>query len=222
MPPFSHTLDEEGVVLRAFPLVRGGKVARHELLRTLAEEPNPARAPLTNLADLEAQIAANRKGEELLAVLVAERGLDTVDDYMEHLQNDAALAVEQAIRTLSAGVRSFADSLDEGASITVRLEVRNSRLLMDFTGTSLELNSNLNAPRAVTHAAVLYVLRALVGRPIPLNGGCFAPIDLSSREEASFTRPRSGRSWGATWRPPSASWTCCAVHWISPPRVRAP
>jgi 5-oxoprolinase (ATP-hydrolysing) len=51
-------------------------------------------------------------------------------------------------------------------------------MCIDFSGTSHQHDGNLNAPLAVTKAAVLYVVRALVAEPIPLNAGCFAPITL--------------------------------------------
>ena len=52
------------------------------------------------------------------------------------------------------------------------------RVRVDFSGTSPQLASNHNAPLAVTRAVVLYAFRCLVGEEIPLNAGCFEPIDL--------------------------------------------
>jgi 5-oxoprolinase (ATP-hydrolysing) len=60
----------------------------------------------------------------------------------------------------------------------VRITVRGSTMEIDFEGTDDALGNNLNAPRAVTMAAVLYVLRVLVGKPIPLNSGCLRPVTV--------------------------------------------
>jgi 5-oxoprolinase (ATP-hydrolysing) len=49
---------------------------------------------------------------------------------------------------------------------------------IDFTGTGPAQRGNLNAPRAVVTAAVIYVLRMLVAERIPLNGGCLAPVTV--------------------------------------------
>ena len=49
---------------------------------------------------------------------------------------------------------------------------------VDFAGTGPEVEGNLNAPSAVTVAAVIYVLRALVGEDIPLNSGCLRPVTI--------------------------------------------
>jgi 5-oxoprolinase (ATP-hydrolysing) len=62
--------------------------------------------------------------------------------------------------------------------IAVALHIAGDRATIDFTGTGPAVDGNLNAPRAVTVAAVLYVLRCLVGEPIPLNRGCLRPVRL--------------------------------------------
>lgn len=48
----------------------------------------------------------------------------------------------------------------------------------DFTGTGPEVYGNLNAPPAVAYSAIIYSLRCLVTRDIPLNQGCLAPIKV--------------------------------------------
>jgi len=178
MPPRSRTLEEEGVVLRGLRIVRAGVLDRDAILRELTRPPYPARNPEENLADIEAQIAANRKGERLLHELVEHYGRPAVAAYMEHVQNNAAVRVEDAISDLEDGEHVFADSMDDGSPIRVSLRVSGRRMEIDFDGTGAEVDGNLNAPRAVTLAAILYVLRTLVGRPIPLNSGCLRPIEL--------------------------------------------
>ncbi len=179
MPPDARTLAEEGVVFRALRIVRDGALDRALVLSVLASGPYPARRPAENLADLEAQIAANRTGARLVLEACARHGAAQITAYMAHVQDDAALRVAEAIRSLPRGRRRFADALDDGTPIVVEVEARDDGTLrIDFEGTGAELPGNLNAPRAVTVAAVLYVLRCLVGVPIPLNGGCLRPVDL--------------------------------------------
>src|SRR5690606_34865566 len=60
MPPDARALAEEGVVFRAFEAVRDGQLDREGLWRHLTEGTWPARRPAENIADLEAQIAANQ------------------------------------------------------------------------------------------------------------------------------------------------------------------
>jgi len=75
----------------------------------------------------------------------------------------------------------------------VRLRVAGERMLVDFAGTGAALEGNLNAPRAVTHAAVIYVLRCLVRERIPLNGGCLAPVEIRI-PAGSLLDPPPGRA----------------------------
>src|SRR5690606_9105037 len=194
MPPFSRALTDEGVVFRALRVVRGGRFDRELVLSTLRGGPYPARRPEENLADLEAKIAANRKGERLLLELCDRYGVEVVAAYMAHVQDDAALKVEDAIEALPDGDHRFEDALDDGATIRVRVSVHGRRMEVDFEGTSAELSaSNLNAPRAVTVAALLYVLRSMVGAPIPLNGGCLRPVALRI-PAGSLLDPSPGRA----------------------------
>ncbi len=179
MPPDARTLAEEGVVFRALRIVRDGVFDRAAVLDVLGSGAFPARRPAENLADLEAQIAANRTGARLLSEACARHGEPRVSAYMAHVQDDAARRVAAAIRALPPGARRCVDALDDGTPVAVTVDVRDDgTLYIDFEGTGGEHAGNLNAPRAVTVAAVLYVLRCLVGAPIPLNGGCLRPVTL--------------------------------------------
>jgi 5-oxoprolinase (ATP-hydrolysing) len=178
IPPFSTRLDEEGVVLRGLRIRSEGRFDEPALRAALASGSHPARNPDHNVADLQAQLAANTKGEALLGEAVARYGADVVAAYMHHVQDDAALRVRAAIAALADGTHAFRDTLDDGTVIAVEIQVHGDHLVVDFRGSSAQVPSNLNAPRAVTVAAVLYVLRALVGTPIPLNAGCLEPVTL--------------------------------------------
>jgi 5-oxoprolinase (ATP-hydrolysing) len=196
MPPFSTKLEEEGVVLRNLEIVEGGAF-RQELLRdVLTSGPYPARNPEENLADIQAQIAANEKGVQLLDELLARYGLDVVSAYMGHIQDNAADLTARAIEGLSDGEHSFEDRLDDGARIAVRVTVHGGSMEIDFEGTDRAADNNLNAPRAVTMAAILYVLRVLVGKPIPLNSGCMRPVVVRI-PEGSLLSPEPGRAVAA-------------------------
>jgi len=178
MPPFARSLAEEGVVLRALPAVLDGRFDRAGVLAALTTGPWPARNPEENLADLEAQIAANHAGARLLHELCAQYGAALVSATMQAIQDDAAAAVAAAIARLPAGVHAFTDAMDDGRPIAVQICASAGRLRVDFTGTGAEDPGNLNAPRAVTISALLYVLRLLAGRPMPLNSGCLRAVDL--------------------------------------------
>ncbi|MDE2370928.1 MAG: hydantoinase B/oxoprolinase family protein [Burkholderiales bacterium] len=178
MPPFSKTIDEEGVLFDNFLLVRDGRLREAELHEALAGGPWPARNPEQTVADLRAQIAANEKGVQELRSMVEQFGAATVAAYMQHVQDNAEESVRRVITALADG--AFTLPLDNGARIAVSVRVDATRRLatIDFSGTSAQLPNNFNAPMAVTMAAVLYVFRTLVDDDIPLNAGCLKPLEV--------------------------------------------
>lgn len=181
MPPFSSTLEEEGIVFRSVHLVRNGVFQETEIRECLAGGPFPARQIEENLADLRAQLAANQKGVERLHDLVAHHGLPLVHQYMGYVQDQAAEQVAAAIAQLPDGTRTFSDSLDDGSCISATVTIAGDRMTLDFSGSADQHPHNLNAPRAVTVAAALYVLRILVGIEIPLSSGCLRPVQIITR-----------------------------------------
>ena len=178
MPPHSHTIDEEGVLIGPMRAVSGGELLEDRLTKVFTGGDWPVRNLDQNLADLRAQIAANARGIRELDGMVKQFGLEVVRAYMNHVQDNAAEQVRRVLDRLEDG--HWIKHLDNGAQVEVRVNVdrEQRRATIDFTGTSKQQGDNFNAPRAVTRAAVLYVLRTLVADDIPLNDGCMAPIDL--------------------------------------------
>ena len=178
MPPFSTRIEEEGVQIQNFKLVQAGLLRESEILALLASGQYPSRNPQQNLADLKAQIAANEKGVQELRRMVDQFGLDVVQAYMHHVQDNAEESVRRVITRLKDGAYTL--PLDNGAQIAVALRVNPGQrsACIDFTGTSAQLSNNFNAPRAVCMAAVLYVFRSLVDDDIPLNAGCLKPLEV--------------------------------------------
>jgi 5-oxoprolinase (ATP-hydrolysing) len=178
MPPFSTRIEEEGVQINNFKLVDRGVLREAEMVALLQSGEYPSRNPQQNMADLKAQIAANEKGVQELGKMVAHFGLDVVQAYMGHVQDNAEESVRRVITRLKDG--AFTLPLDNGAQIQVaiRVNVAQRSAVIDFTGTSAQQTNNFNAPTAVCMAAVLYVFRTLVDDDIPLNAGCLKPLQV--------------------------------------------
>ncbi|HYP04509.1 MAG TPA: hydantoinase B/oxoprolinase family protein, partial [Cyanobium sp.] len=178
MPPFSRCIEDEGLLLDNVSLLSAGRFDAASWRDRLRAGPHPVRNPEQLLADLQAQVAANRLGVEELERLIAREGLEEVQAYMAHVQANAAEAVRRVIDGLHDGAHAV--ELDDGGMIrvAVRIDRAARRACVDFTGTSPQQPGNANAPLAITRAVVLYVFRCLVGQPIPLNAGCFEPLDL--------------------------------------------
>ncbi|MEZ5971896.1 MAG: hydantoinase B/oxoprolinase family protein [Hyphomonadaceae bacterium] len=191
MPPESRGIEDEGVLIENFLLVRDGRLLEAETRALFASGAHPARDIDRNIADLKAQIASVVRGAEELKRLVTHYGRDGVAAYMGHVQDNAEEQIKRVIDTLKPG--SFAVEMDSGATVRVAVTPDQSKrtVRVDFTGTSPQQESNFNAPLAITRAATLYVFRTLVNDNIPLNEGCLAPIEIIV-PEGSLLNPKRG------------------------------
>lgn len=200
MPPFSKSIWEEGAAIKAFKLVEKGVFQEEgisKLLRFPSSDDSAFSIPGTrrlqdNLSDLHAQIAANQRGIALIKELIEQYGLETVQAYMNYVQDNAEEAVREMLKSVAlrvsvpkSGEEDFLtieeeDYMDDGSVIHLKLTIdsKKGEAFFDFTGTSPEVYGNWNAPEAVTAAAVIYCLRCLVNVDIPLNQGCLAPVKI--------------------------------------------
>lgn len=189
MPPNSKNIQEEGILIDNFQLVKQGNFLEAELLNLLTSSHYSARNPATNIADLQAQIAANEKGVQELQKMVNQYGLNTVQTYMQYVQDNAEESVRRAIDVLKDGEFTYPMDNSGVIKVSIKIDKNNRNATIDFTGTSEQLPSNFNAPKAVCKAAVLYVFRTLVNDSIPLNAGCLKPLNIII-PEGCFLNPR--------------------------------
>ena len=191
MPANATHLAEEGVLIRNFKLIDGCAGTEHfqELHSLLTSGRYPSRSPTENLADIRAQLAANRTGQRDLLNLVDQYSKLIVLDYTHHIQTAAEQKIRMAIARMNDGKYTFVDSMDNGATIRVAIEKRNDELTIDFTGTDPVLKGNLNANPAIVSSAIIYVMRCLIDEDIPLNEGVMKPVTVSLPE--CFLNPRS-------------------------------
>ncbi|MDH5750982.1 MAG: hydantoinase B/oxoprolinase family protein [Deltaproteobacteria bacterium] len=203
IPPFSHTLAEEGALITSFKLVENGRFQTGGISRLLLMEDTPAprwgtRRLDDNLYDLKAQVAANNKGVELLREMVTRHGLEMVRAYMEHIQRNAEKAVRDMVRNMAhnmehnmagrpAGgtdenslVLRAVEHMDDGNPIAcaISLDEQHGTLHLDFRGTGPQVWGNHNVPPAVVSSVIIYVLRTLIDEDIPLNGGFMTPVTV--------------------------------------------
>jgi len=213
MPADSTTLAEEGAVIDAFLLVKKGVFDEKgivELLESPARKTPPPDKPDLQLAacrnmsdtlsDLRAQVAANAKGAALLEALDREYGASTVAAYMRKVRENAEFCVRSALKDRVASYEKkvvtlrAADRMDDGnpVALEVTVDSETGDATFDFSqGTGPQVRGNWNAPKAVTAAAVMYCLRLLVGRDVPLNSGCLDPVTLvfQKGDEPSMLAP---------------------------------
>jgi 5-oxoprolinase (ATP-hydrolysing) len=176
--PRATHIDEEGVLIDNFKLVRRGIIDEAGMRNILTDHPWPARNPDQNMADIRAHIAANEMGVNELRKMVAHFGMDVVQAYIGHVQDNAEESVRRVIDALSDCHYTYLTDNDQQISVKITVDRKNREATVDFTGTSPIAKNNFNAPEPVTRAAVLYVFRLMVEAEIPMNAGCLKPINI--------------------------------------------
>ena len=179
MPAKSSSIEEEGVLINDMTIVRDGKFLEIQLLDLFAESLHSPRNESQNIFDIKAQIAANQKGAEELVSTIKHHGIEKNKILCNELLNQGKKLVQDSIKNINDG--SFRIQLDNGISIAVLIknDIKNKKLIFDFTETDSQHESNFNAPSAITKACVLYVLRCLIeDKDIPLNEGCLFPVEI--------------------------------------------
>lgn len=190
MPPHSKELYQEGAAIKSEKLVSEGTFNEERVTELLYHEParysecSGTRCLADNLNDLKAQIAANKKGINLISSLIEEYEEDVVLFYMRNIQDNAELSVRNLLKEVSqkfAGrdLRAI-DYMDDGSPIKLKISIDADKgeAVFDFAGTGPEVYGNINAPEAVTYSAIIYCLRCLISADIPLNQGCLKPIHV--------------------------------------------
>ncbi|KAL2444306.1 5-oxoprolinase [Exophiala dermatitidis] len=190
MPSDSKMLYEEGAMTMGFKIVTGGHFEEDRVRRFLCDEPasfpncSATRTYNDNVSDLKAAIAANQKGAQLIQEMIDAFGLQTVHFYMDAIKANAEVAVRDFLkkthRETGGKPLRFIDYMDDGSPIALEIRIDGSTgdAEFDFTGTGRETFNCLNAPKAISHSAIIYCLRCLINVDIPLNEGCLAPCKV--------------------------------------------
>ncbi|MFN4146986.1 MAG: hydantoinase B/oxoprolinase family protein [Runella sp.] len=189
MPPDAQNLAEEGVVILPTYLVKNGQIQWKNIETLFINAPYPTRALTENLADINAALASLKSGETALQTLVAHHGLEKVQWYMKRLKDSTFEALQKALQPYQNQVYEATESLDDGHQMSVKIIPKpQSAGIFDFRGTSPRHPQNLNANLSIIYSTILYVLRLLVGKNIPLNEGLLRGIEIILPDD-SFLHP---------------------------------
>jgi N-methylhydantoinase B len=178
--PVAREIFQEGLIIPPVKLVRGGETDLDILDLILAN----VRTPQERRGDLQAQIAANRRGADRFVELVSRYGAGEVDEAMDQLMAYTERMTRHLLASLPDGDYAFSDSLDndgitsDPVPIVVKVSIRGEHATVDFTGSAPQQQGSINAVEAITLSAVYYVFRCLLGLDVPNNAGCLAPIKV--------------------------------------------
>jgi N-methylhydantoinase B len=185
--PLSTEIYQEGIIIPPVKLYKRG-VLDADLLRLVLRN---VRTPDERRGDLAAQRAAAAVGERRLVELVDAYGYAEVMEYAAHLRLYSERLTRAAIAGWPKGVYVFEDVLElvEGDQISLvpihlAATIGDEEVTFDFTGSAGVMRGSLNAVIAIAQSACYYVVRCLVGDDVPMNAGCFAPVQVIAPENS--------------------------------------
>ena len=189
MPADSRRLEDEGVVIGPTRLVHAGTLDR-ELLDDITSR---MRAPRQRVADLRAQLAANRTGGSRLAELAEREGVDAVRAAMRETLDYAERRTRARIAELDDGELHAHDVLeapDQDLYLNLKATIEGDELHLDLSGSAGQHEGNLNCPLAVTLSACYFAVRVLTDPDVPPSAGAYRPVAVQV-PEGSLLNARS-------------------------------
>jgi len=175
-----RSIYEEGFRMPPVHLVKAGEVQRDVLTLLLAN----VRTPEEREGDIAAQRASLAAGERRLVTLASKYGTDLLTRAAGELMDYSERMLVSRLKDLPAGSFAAEDRMDDdglsddAVPIRVKLSAARGKITVDFTGTAPQTAGGVNANRAVTLSAVLYVLRCLLPGSVPSNDGLLRPLTL--------------------------------------------
>ncbi len=192
LPATATEIFQEGLIIPPVKLWRSGAL-NEDLLRLVLAN---VRTPRERRGDLQAQLAAVNTGIRRLEELVTRHSAEHLRQGFSALQAHAERTMRAALVQLPFGQWEFADCLDEGTRVQVRLQAAGEELTVDFSGSSPQTAAPVNAPLAVTASAVYFSLRAVLDPCSSPNAGAWRPVNIlapaGSVVNATHPAPVSG------------------------------
>ncbi len=179
MPGDSERLEEEGIIISPQHLVRDGEIDP-DIIERLGE----SRSPDERLGDIRAQIGANEKGAEEFRDSVEKYGLESYEAFQKQIIDYSEKRTKKIIEELPGKTITQEDYMEwkKDVRLKVHIDIYEDELDFDFSGTDEQVEGNINAPKPVTHSAVFYVLRCIIPEDVPVNNGCYHPLNVDIPE----------------------------------------
>jgi N-methylhydantoinase B len=173
---------QEGIRIPPVHIVRSGTI-QTDVLRLILLN---VRTPIEREGDLAAQIGACRIGEQRLIQLCEQFTPGYLRNLCNQLLNYSERLVRAELRSLPTGKYVAEDFLDDDGvtseririAVALQIDPAAETLEINFSGTSNQVSGSVNAVRAITLSACLYVLRCLLPNGSPTTAGTLRPLQL--------------------------------------------
>lgn len=182
--PLSKSLNEEGLIIPPRHLIEKGLLKDTLMSEILSS----IRSGDAGQGDFAAQISANHAGVERLYSLMTSLGESSFLTALSELNDYGERLARSVINDIPDGEYTFSDVMDDDGlgnfelKITTSIKIKEHNVSVDFNGTQLQTEGNINCPLSVAAAAVYYVFRCLMPQQTPACAGSFRPITISAPE----------------------------------------
>jgi N-methylhydantoinase B len=187
-----NSVYEEGLTIPILHFVRAGEVNR-DLVRIVR---NNVREQDQVVGDIYALAACNETGHRRLVEMLDEFGLDGLETIAAFILDHSYRATVERIAALhgeTMGAVAVNEMTIDGYAtpirLAVRLDIREDRILADFTGTSPVDPKGINVPLVYTKAYACYGLKCAIAPEIPNNAASLAPFEVTAPEGTILNAP---------------------------------
>ena len=171
---------EEGLQIPPMYWARQG-VRNEDLVRIITLN---SRSPAETVGDIDALAAGTLVAARRVDDMIREHGADAFDRTVErYLEQTEALTRAGIDHIPDGNYRGHAviddDGLNPGRSYDIHVEVRvrGDSIQLDFAGTSPQVRAPINSSSSQALDAAIFGVRCFLDRSIPMNAGCFRPVD---------------------------------------------
>ncbi len=190
----ARSLIEEGIVVPPVKLMARGRLRRDVVSLIKAN----VRTPRYFSGDLMAQLAALNVGERRVKELAERYGVNTLleawDEILSYTERYTRTRLQQLVEKYDAeGTYSAEDYLElssgDLAKIKATLRIAKTNVVVDFDGSSPQVDEPLNAVYGVTVAATTFALKAVIDPEMPMNQGFYRVVEIHA-PEGTIVNPR--------------------------------
>lgn len=184
--PSNDEIYQEGLMIPPVRIMIAGR-ENEDFMRVFRSN---SRTPDDNAGDVKAMLASLATGEQRVADLIDQHGVETFIDAQEALQAYAQSKARAVLRTIPDGVYEFSEYLDDDFNTTVpvrlrvRMTVEDGLVHLDYDGTDTQVASAYNVPTGgkrhpwLTLRLIAFILT--YDKTAPVNAGLYRPISLDA------------------------------------------
>jgi N-methylhydantoinase B len=181
--PVTWDVHAEGIRIPPVLLYRDDKPVE-DMFRLIV---NNTRDVGNRTLDINAQYAGTFVGGQRIAELAGKVGADVLAEAMEQSLDYSERLMRAQIERIPDGVYEASDFIEPVQApdwpsdlipITVKITVAGDRITFDYTGTAKQVRGGINCPLSVTCNSTWFTVKAITDPTIPINGGCYRPIEI--------------------------------------------